>query len=275
MNAHASSCFVSLFVSVIAAPIACAQETAQQSSPVSESVPAITLPAFLDAARAADFEAAWRGRFASASVAAARPIRDPEGSTIDKARATLSRAEQMSVTAAAVRDRAEELSRRFAAEAEATAAAAAATRAADEVVATVTPTATSPAETGSVAAVPAAAATDGDAQAQLTQVSAQVDPPATASIAAPVSMLGGPPIEDEPTANSAAPVIEDMAAKPAKTAKRPVSATRAQAETRPATPKSLSRESYSLAVSPSPTQPDQNIMMPTELRAFGWGSQPN
>ncbi|CAN1724377.1 conserved exported protein of unknown function [Hyphomicrobium sp. 1Nfss2.1] len=275
MNAHASSCFVSLFVSVIAAPISCAQETAQQSSPVSENVPAITLPAFLDAARAADFEAAWRGRFASASVAAARPIRDPEDTTIDKARATLSRAEQMSVTAAAVRDRAEELSRRFAAEAETAAAAAAATRAADEVVATVTPAATAPAETGSATGVPAAAAADADTEARVTQVSAQIDPPATASIAAPVSMLGGPPIVDEPTANSAAPVIEEMAAKPAKAAKRAAAATRAPAEARPATPKASTRESYSLAVSTNPTQPDQNIMMPTELRAFGWGSQPN
>ncbi len=238
-------------------------------------MPAITLPAFLDAARVADFEAAWRGRFATASVAAARPISDPEASTIDKARAALSRAEQMSATAAAVRDRAEELSRRFAAEAETAATAAAATPAADEVVATVSPGATAPAETGSVASVPTTATADGDAEAQLTQVSAQITPPATASIAAPVSMLGGPPIEDEPTANAAAPVIEDMAAKPAKTAKRAASATRAAAETRPVTAKSLSRDSYSLAVTTSPTQPDQNIMMPTELRAFGWSSQPN
>ena len=241
-------------------------------------MPAITLPAFLDAARVADFEAAWRGRFATASVAASRPIRDPEASTIDKARAALSRAEQMSATAAAVRDRAEELSRRFAAEAETTATAAAATPAADEVVATVAPAEAAPGETGSVSDAPGivdTAVVVGNPEAQLTQVSAQITPPATASIAAPVSMLGGPPIEDEPTANAAAPVIEDLAAKPAKTAKRAAPATRTSADARPVTPKSLSRDSYSLAVSPSPTQPDQNIMMPTELRAFGWSSQPN
>ena len=242
----------------------------------------MALPAFIDAARVSDFEAAWRARFASASAAAmaARPVSDPEAGTIDEARAALSRAEQISLTAAAVRDRAEELSRRFAVEPETPSTAAAATPAADDVIATVAPAEAAPAETGSVA--PASAPSDvavavGEPEAQLMQVSAPVTPSATASIDAPVSMLGGPPIEDEPTASAAAPVIENLATKPAgKTAKRTLAtATRAPVDARPAAPKPPPRESYSLAISASPTQPDQHIMMPTELRAFGWGSQPD
>ena len=98
---------------------ASALEINQQRAPSTEGAPAFTLPAFLDVARLPDMQDAWRrARFGNASDdAAVQPAGEVTTSTpeavLDAAQRAMTRAEQASREAAAVRVRAEELSRRF------------------------------------------------------------------------------------------------------------------------------------------------------------------
>ncbi len=116
MNVRASSRFASLLLAAGLAPAAGAMELGQASAPAS-TVSTIALPAFLDAGRLAALRDAWRAQSNRAAVAAT-PVSlvsgDTDAAAIEQARQTLTHGEQVSRQAVAVRDRAEELSRRFA-----------------------------------------------------------------------------------------------------------------------------------------------------------------
>src|SRR5262245_8136795 len=96
---------------------ASAMDLGPQPAPGGDEAPALQLPAFLDIARLPDMQEAWRLHSgggltpASAEVATETPEAQDE-SALQTARAALTRAEQVSRDAAAVRERAEELSRR-------------------------------------------------------------------------------------------------------------------------------------------------------------------
>ena len=91
-------------------------EINRQRAPSTAGVPAFTLPVFLDVARLPDMQEVWRARFGDAGDAAAQPAGEattmPEA-VLDAAQRVMTRSEQASREAAAVRERAEELSRRF------------------------------------------------------------------------------------------------------------------------------------------------------------------
>lgn len=266
MSARSSARFVGLLLAIGAVPAAGAAELGQTSSAASEVSPALSLPIFLDAARLPDMQAAWRTRFGSDITVAApvAPVSDPEAGTIIEARETLTRAEQVTVEAAAVRERAEELSRRFAVTADGSVAAAPAA-ALDPIPAPVAGP-ESP-ETASINTDAAAEALP----AQIQQVSATVSAQTSGDIA-PASMLGGPRVE-EAAADEAASVIEDMATKPAKAvAKGPVAAAAARVPEQKAGPRIT--QPVIVEASSSQPKPDMHILMPSELRAFGWDSQP-
>lgn len=264
-----------------------AMDAGQSAPSGSEITPAVSLPIFLDAARLPALQAAWRTRFGGGDVAVAAPIVEQpveaEAKTIDEARQTLTRAEQIMNESAAVRERAEELSRRFAISADDGRAsqapdpdpAPASPPPPDSVVVT---------ETASVAPAPSAAPDVAAGEPQ-TEAPAQIQKAsATAGIAAsgdmaPVSMLGGPRVE-EPA--EAAPVIEDMATKPQPQAKR--------AAVVPAPRRVVQASSQSTGLfgifsswgsteeepeaAKKPTDPDRDPMLPREIRSFGWNTQP-
>lgn len=268
MSARSSARFVGLLLAIGAVPAAGAAELGQTSSAASEVSPALSLPIFLDAARLPDMQAAWRTRFGSDITVAApvAPVSDPEAGTIIEARETLTRAEQVTVEAAAVRERAEELSRRFAVTADGSVASAPAA-APDPIPAPVASPESPVAETASINTDAAAEAPS----AQIQQVSATVGAQTSGDIA-PASMLGGPRVE-EAAADEAAPVIEDMATKPAKAvAKGPVAAAAARVPEQKAGPRIT--QPVIVEASSSQPKPDMHILMPSELRAFGWDSQP-
>jgi hypothetical protein len=230
-----------------------ALEINQQRAPSTDGAPAFTLPAFLDGARLPDMQDAWRAHFGDASDAAAvQPAsevtpRAPGAETaplLDTAREAMTRAEQASREAAAVRARAEELSRRF--------GAGGAESAADMAAAAAVP----PTETASI---------NRDANA------ADAAQPAVEHVLAPADASAAP--DTAAASPDDAPVIEDMATKPAKPVKRysapfpPRQAVQAAAQNAPPA-KAL------LKVEPAAPKPEDDPMMPNELRAFGWNAQP-
>lgn len=97
-----------------------AMATDPQPPTAAASSPALSFPAFLDKTRLTDIEEAWSARIVRAGPtrveAATREARQLEKAqaTVSTARAAMKRAEQASEDAAAVRRRAEEISRRFA-----------------------------------------------------------------------------------------------------------------------------------------------------------------
>jgi hypothetical protein len=231
---------------------ASALEINQQRPPSSGGAPTFTLPAFLDGARLPDMQDAWRARSGNtsddAAVQPASEVTTPApDAALDTAQQAMTRAEQASREAAAVRARAEELSRRFGAGGAESAADMAPTDA-------VAPTATASINTD---ANPADAA-----QPAVEQVLAPADEHAAPDTAA--------------AAKNDAPVIEDMATKPAKptkAAKRNIpsapqrQAVQAAAQNAPPAKKFLT-------VDPAAPPPEPDPMLPSEIRAFGWNAQP-
>jgi hypothetical protein len=230
-----------------------ALEINQQRTPSTDGAPAFTLPAFLDGARLPDMQDAWRAHFGEASDAAAvQPASEvtppaPGAETaplLDTAREAMTRAEQASREAAAVRARAEELSRRF--------GAGGAESAADMAAAAAAP----PTETASI---------NRNANA------ADAAQPAVEHVLAPADDSAAP--DTAAASPDDAPVIEDMATKPAKPVKRysapvpPRQAVQAAAQNAPPA-KAL------IKVDPAAPKPEADPMMPNELRAFGWNAQP-
>jgi len=275
MNAHASSRFIGMMLLAGLAHGAGAADL----DPLPPGPTTVSLPAFLDAARLADWQDAWRAHFA-----AARATADPEGAAITEARQTLSRAAQVSEEAAAVRARAEELSRRFAPPGESTATAAVETVSAGASDAVLTPAvATMEAPSGEPAVIGDAAEPSADA------APAPMVQQAKASTAdmAPASMLGGPRAEGVAagSAADAAPVIEDMATNGPRRQLKPmeVNPPPARRVTAQATAKSSGGifglfsnwgSSSEEEVATQPDDPDNNPMLPREIRSFGWNAQP-
>ncbi|KAB2939358.1 MAG: hypothetical protein K8F92_16200 [Hyphomicrobium sp.] len=260
MNAYESARLLVMLAATGLVSSAGAMELSQSSAPASAEAPGFSLPAFLDGARLPDLQEAWRAHFGFAGEPTAAPSVEPaaapaaptDDANLEAARQTLSRAEQLDREAAAVRERAEELSRRFGADASDTAP-------------SNSPASAAPAETASIGSSNAA-----DAAAPVTE---QVLAPAGDEAA----MVDQAPVPANPVAKASAatddaPVIEDMATKPAKRAKsEPAPAGRAvQSAARKAAPV----VSDFLNVDPAAPKPEADPMMPTELRAFGWNAQP-
>lgn len=267
MSAHASARFVGILLMIATAPAAGAMELSQGGAPGSDPSSGFAFPMFLDGARLPDLQEAWRARFGTdegpAASAATRSY-DPVATTIDAARQALTRAEQVTRDAAAVRDRAEALSRRFAD------------------------------SHGDGASSPTAASpvTDPVTESEAPTETASINPPAdqmpvpvaeqgAAPSDVPVDAAAGSPMEQTaaaaPSATDDAPVLEDMATEPAKIGRRDTSrvAPRApvQATVHDAPGASGLLKVHPVAPSRAPG-PDQSTLMPSELRAFGWSSQP-
>ena len=118
MNTYGSTNLFGMLIVTSLVAGASALEINQQRAPSTASAPAVTLPAFLDGARLPDMQDAWRARFGNVSDdAAVQPAGEATASTpeavLDAAQGAMTRADQASREAAAVRERAEELSRRF------------------------------------------------------------------------------------------------------------------------------------------------------------------
>jgi hypothetical protein len=197
---------------------------------------------------------AWRARFndadiSQAATATVTPVSAPKADTaiLDASRDAISRAEQVSREAASVRSRAEELSRRFTADPNATSDPPAAEQPA-------------PTETAAIGQDANAAPASND----------QVMAPAGGEFKA-VEPAAEIPVKKQAAAAADAPVIEDMATVP------PMGVTRTPTapSLRPAA-QSAARRAYVAkpAAANAATKPDEEPMMPTALRAFGWASQP-
>lgn len=265
MNAHASAHLLGMFLALGAAPMASAMDLSQSPAPASQAQSGFALPMFLDGARLSVLKEAWEAHFSGISIGntTATGGEDAEAAAIENARRTLTRAEEIDREAAAVRERAEELSRRFAAEQAEAAAPIDAAAASASISTSAADGETVPAETASIDD----GSTDREAPvAQLVPVSASdeaiVQP---AAVAAPAAVATR-------NSNDDAPVIEDMATKPVRLAKR-VSGTSSRASVQ-TTASAAPLVTGLMVVDPTAPKPQTSIMMPTELRAFGWSSQP-
>jgi hypothetical protein len=230
---------------------ASALEINLQRAPSTTGAPAFTYPSFRYVAHPPDMQDAWRrARFGNVGGhdAAVQPVAEattsmPEA-VLDASQRAMTRAEQASRAAAAVRERAEELSRRF--------GAGGAESASDVVLADV--------------AIPLATA------------SINTDP--NSDVAQPAEHLLAP--ADERAAHNSivawkdsTRVIADMPAKPAKptntkpakAAKRSIASVRAAVQNSAPAIKLLAVD---FAVPP----PESDPMLPREMRAFGWNAQP-
>ena len=261
MNAYGSTSLFGMLMATSLVSGANPLEINQQRAPSTAVAPAFTLPAFLDVARLPDMHDAWRARFGDASDAAAvQPTGDvtppaPNGETaplLDTAREAMTRAEQAGREAAAVRARAEELSRRF--------GAGGAEAAADMAAAVAAP----PTETASINSEADAADT---AQPALEHVLAPAD-----EHAAHDSIDAG---------KDSTRVIKDMPAKPskpantkpAKAAKRGIASPLPRQPVQAAVQNGAPAKKF-LAVDFAVPPPDSDPMLPREMRAFGWNAQP-
>ncbi|MFA5899535.1 MAG: hypothetical protein WC829_10525 [Hyphomicrobium sp.] len=254
MKAHASARLLGMLMVLGTAPMAGAMELSQSSTQGSDAQSSFSLPIFLDGTRLSVFQEAWQAHFAGVVTAAPARSDEAEAAAIEDARRALTRAEEIDREAAAVRERAEELSRRFGAE---------------PASATNSDTASAPSgvsatiETAAIDAAPA----NGEAPvAELVSVSATVD-----DMAPSPEPAGSSVVETSQADN--APVIEEMATKPARVAKRVVGSSGSRTSLQTASNSGPMSGEF-LVVDPAAPQPQSTSMMPTELRAFGWSSQP-
>ena len=282
MSARSSARYVGMLLVAGIAPGANAAEINLGSAGTTQQIStAVSLPAFLDASRLADMQAAWRTRFSGQDLVVATPVvnavSDPEAGTISEARQTLTRAEQVTIEAVAVRDRAEELSRRFAVDAAAESAVAVNAGPAPAVPdSIVTETAAISADAVPAAEVAPAAELEPAAPA-LIQKAVATTVVTPKNDMAPASMLGGPRTE---AAAEAAPVIEDMVPPKAQPqAKRipvaPPARRTIQAASVSDTPGLISIFSSLASGDEEPTahkpaEPTTPSGLPTEIRSFGW-----
>lgn len=265
MNAYESARLLAMLAATGLVSSAGAMELSQSSAPAAAEAPGFTLPAFLDGARLPDLQEAWRAHFGFAgeptAAPSAEPVAAPAAATDDPdlqaARETLSRAEQLDREAAAVRERAEELSRRFGAEGGDTAA-------------TNAPASAAPAETASIGSDTAA-----DAPASVSEQA--LEPAGEAGGEAvrvdPAADVSANPVAKASAATDNAPVIEDMATKPATRVRAVVTSASRREVMQSAVRKPPSGIGL-LKVDPSAPKPEADPMLPTELRAFGWNAQP-
>jgi hypothetical protein len=249
MNDHDRARLLGTLLATTLASTAFAMEPTPSQAP-SSLTPAVSLPVFLDVARLPDMQEAWRARFndADTSQATVTPVAADKADTavLDTSREAISRAEQVSREAAAVRSRAEELSRRFTADPNATSDPPAAAQPA--------PTETAAIGQGASEAPAASDQVLAPADGEFTQVEPAVEVPVKKQAAA-----------------TDAPVIEDMATVPPMgVTRRPTAPSLRQAA------QSAARRAYvpKPVAAEASTKPEEDPMMPTELRAFGWAAQP-
>jgi hypothetical protein len=242
MNAYGSTSLFGMLMATSLVSGATGMEINQQHAPTPGEAPAFTMPAFLDGARLPDLQDAWRAHFSepneSASVQPASDVTTPAPETaLVTAQQAITRAEQAGREAAAVRIRAEELSRRFGAGDE---------RASEPATST---------ETASI-----------DTNAS----SADATQPVADTVLAPTE---GSATSDTASVTEVAPVMENMAKKPAKPVKR-YSAPIPQRQPVQTATQNAPVVSTLLKVDPAAPKPEENPMLPNELRAFGWNAQP-
>jgi hypothetical protein len=242
MNAYGSTSLFGMLMATSLVSGATAMEINQQRAPATGEAPAFTMPAFLDGARLPDLQEAWRAHFSdtneTATVQPASEVTPPTPETaLETAQQAMTRAEQAGREAAAVRIRAEELSRRFGA--------------GDESASQPAP----PTETASI---------------NTDAASTDATPPVGDTVLAPADDSAAPR-----TASSTddAPVIENMAKKPAKPVKRYSAPIPQRQPVRTATQSAPIAKTL-LKVDPAAPKPEEDPMMPNELRAFGWNAQP-
>ena len=244
MNAYGSTGLFGMLVATSLVSGATAMEINQQRAASTGNGSAFAMPAFLDGARLPDLQDAWRARFSGQSDAAVvQPAGEiaPSGSDVAQqvgAQQPVTQAGQTRSEASAVRTRAEELSSRFGADTESAAGG----------VETNAPTETASIHTDANAAEPG--------QPVAEQVLAPAEGAVVSDVAAPTDH---------------APVIEDMGTRPAMAAKRDTAA-----PTRPAvqTAARTAPMQALIKVDPTAPKPDTDLLMPSELRAFGWNAQP-
>ena len=257
MNAHASTSLLGMLMATSLVSGASALKINHQSAPSTNGTPAFTYPSFRYVTHLPYMQDAWRrARVSNVSDdAAVQPGGEAATSTpeavLDAAQQAMTRAEQASREAAAVRERAEELSRRFdAGGAESTA---------DAAPAEVTvPTATAP-------------------------INTNANP---SDVAQPVEHSLAP--ADERAAHDSIAawkdstrVIEHVPTKPAKAAntKPAMAAKRRIASPPPRQPMQAAVQNGSpdnslIAVDFAVPPTDSDPMLPREMRAFGWNAQP-
>jgi len=241
MNAYGSTGLFGMLVATSLVSGATAMEINQQRAPSTGEGPAFTLPAFLDGARLPDLQDAWRAHFSDQSDAAVvQPA--SEVATPEVVQQPVTREEQTSREAAAVRSRAEELSSRFGTGAESTAGAAAAGE--------------------GDASTETASITSGASAGEPGQPVEQVLAPTADGVATEVA-----------TSSDDAPVIEDMGTKPSKPAKRYTAAVPGRQAVQQ-TAASTAPAQAIIKVDPAAPKPEADPMMPNELRSFGWNAQP-
>jgi hypothetical protein len=266
MTAHAGAHFIGILLAMGLISGAGAMELTQSPGPSSPEAPGFSLPAFLDGARLPDLQEAWRAHFgaveapaAAAAADAAAPIAGPESSSssgpdaaaLQAADAAVARAEEAGREAATVRERAEELSRRF--DAGTTEAAA------PSIDSSVVPTETA-----------ATGASSGTGDTPDPAAEQAPTPPAQESAA--VEQPAPPPAKNAASDNNDAPVIEEMARKPAKRVKRAAAPQQQTAQT--AAHKTPPAATDLPKVDPEASKPESDPMLPDQLRAFGWNAQP-
>lgn len=291
MNAIVSARLLGAIMVASLASAASGMDLVQQPAPGGDETPALRLPAFLDIARLPDLQDAWRLHAGAAQqvnatstpAAAATPTPAEDEAAMQTARAALTRAEQVSREAAVVRERAEELSRRFGAEpaADAGSAPAAAEAAAPTETASIEPGAAPP---EAPLPPPAHVLPPGDdPMARQAETSASEPGPSEpgqdeASQSQPVEVPAKKPAMKKKTAAvDGAPVIEEMATKPfkpAKPAKRGNDAAAAHEITQATNAKPSAPGLVVFEDSPTTPESDPSKMMPTELRSMGWNAQP-
>jgi hypothetical protein len=242
MNAYGSTSLFGMLMATSLVSGATAMEINQQRAPATGEAPAFTMPAFLDGARLPDLQEAWRAHFSdpneTATVQPASEVTTPTPeAALDRAKQAMTRAEQAGREAAAVRIRAEELSRRFGA--------------------------------GDASASEPAASTE-TASISTDATNADATQPTAATVLAPTD---DSPVSDTAASTDDAPVIENMAKKPAKPVKRYTAPIPQRQPVQTAT-QSAPIVSTLLKVDPAAPKPEENPMLPNQLRAFGWNAQP-
>ena len=240
MNAYGSTSLFGMLLATSLVSGATAMEINQQRAPATSEAPAFTLPAFLDGERLPDLQQAWRAHFSDTNEAATAQAEGAAATTqadvaLNAAQQAMTRAEQAGREAAEVRVRAEELSRRFGAGA----------------------TDQAPTETAAI-----------DTQNN----TADAAQPAVEHVLAPVDDEAAP--AEASAATDDAPVIEEMATKPAKPVKRVSAPIPSRQALQTASQKSAPVITGPLKVDPAAPKPESDPMMPSELRAFGWNAQP-
>jgi hypothetical protein len=273
MNAYRITSFFGMLMATSLISGAVALEVNQTRAPATGETPAFALPAFLDGARLPDFQDAWRAHFGEGSEPAmlepasdiTAPTPSADQAAMEAARQAITRAEQASREAAAVRARAEELSRRFGADGLGGSVAGAPDT-------TATDTGAGPGASTETASIGTDTSADRSAQPVVEHVLAPAEDDNDTSAAAT-------PTQSVAATTNDAPASENIATKPVKRAK--VGARIPSREAAQAAPnKPIAVKATPTRTAADDTPPDKAdtadaaAPMPMEIRAFGWNAQP-